>query len=105
MNLIKINQESKEFKMNGKNVMVKLEELATNAETKTDSGIIVQMATNKSAVTDRNTFGQVQEVGKDCKEVQKGDFVFWHITSGCEVQFRDGYFMIIDEERLLGCSK
>lgn len=105
MNIIKINQKSNEFKMLGKNIIVRLEALATNIEEKTESGIIVKTANQKSEITDRNTYGIVEYVGPDVTDIKKGDHVFWHITSGTEVEFRDGIFMILDRERILGCSK
>jgi co-chaperonin GroES (HSP10) len=105
MNIININQLSTEFKMLGDNILVELKELATKKEEKTDSGIIIQTANQKSQITDRNTFGKVANVGPDITDIKVNDFVFWHITSGVEVQFRDGYFMVLHEDAILGCSK
>lgn len=104
MNLIEIPQMSEEFKMTGKNIMVKLEDLEMNKETKTESGIIIARASEKSAITDRNTYGKVVSVGKDVKEIKVNDHVFWHIVSGVEVKFRDGFFMIMEEDRIMGVS-
>ena len=105
MNIIRINQKSHEFKMLKNNVLVKLDSLAAKEDTVTQSGIIVETAKNKSQITDRNTYGIIEYVGEDVKGIQKGDHVFWHITSGAEVEFVDGIFMIIDADRILGCSK
>lgn len=105
MNLIEINQNSNEYKMLDDNILVELKELASNEDVVSESGIIIQTANNNSEVTDRNTNGRVVAVGKDVKDIKVDDFVFWHITSGIEVKFRDGYFMVISESRILGCSK
>lgn len=105
MNIIKINQMSNEFKMRKNNVLVSLDGLKSKEDEITESGIIIQTSQNKSDVTDRNCYGVVQAIGTEVTDVKNGDFVFWHITSGVEVEFRDGFFMILDEERILGISK
>lgn len=72
------------------------------AEEVTDSGLVLSLAKEKSVVNDRPVYGKVQKVGPDCKTIIPGMEIFWDITRGQDISFKNGEYILLYEEAVLG---
>jgi len=102
-NAQQVSIESTEFQPKNEYVLVKPEELETG-EKKTESGLIIAIHQNQSAL-DRPTSGTVVSVGKDIDDIVEGDFILWPGTDGLELEFTDGEFMLLRYKSIIGSKK
>lgn len=68
----------------------------TEAETKTASGIVLP-----DTAKEKPEIGKVIEVGKDVKEIKKGDRVVFGKYSPSEIKIEGTEFLIVKEEDVL----
>jgi len=68
----------------------------------TESGLVLTLAKEKSVVTDRPVYGTVLSVGPDAKILKVGMEIFWDVSRGHDLFFKDGEFMILTEDSILG---
>ena len=66
------------------------------------SGLVISLAKEKSVIHDRPVYGKVISTGSNCKTIKPEMEIFWDITRGQEIQFKDGEFIILQEETILG---
>ncbi len=66
------------------------------------SGLVISLAKEKSVIHDRPVFGKVISVGANCKIIRPEMEIFWDITRGQEIEFKNGEFLILQEETILG---
>jgi co-chaperonin GroES (HSP10) len=71
-------------------------------EEKTESGLILSLAKDKSVVNDRPTNGIVLSCGPECKVVKQGMEIFWDIIRGQDIEFKNGFHMMLTEDSVLG---
>lgn len=98
-----VNLESTEFQPKNEYILVKPQEL-DKGEKKTESGLIIAIAQNQSAL-DRPTSGTVVSVGKDIEDIKEGDFILWPNTDGLDLEFNDGKFMLLRYKSVIGSRK
>jgi len=75
------------------------------SEVKTDFGLIVEQ---KRSVVDRPCSGDVLAIGKKASEetgVQVGHYAIWVSTKGIDLKFKDGIFVLLDYQSLIGYKK
>lgn len=97
MNKQRINISSKEFQAKGEYILVRPFE--TLKEETTAGGIVLQI---EETVLSRPTFGEVVSLGKEIKDITLGQAVLWPETDGIDLEFNDGYFVLIRERSVLG---
>lgn len=71
-------------------------------EETTESGLVLSLAKEKSAVIDRPTYGIVLDAGPECTVVKKGMEIYWDMVRGQDLFLRDGEFMLLAEDSILG---
>jgi co-chaperonin GroES (HSP10) len=71
-------------------------------EETTESGLILTLAKEKSVVNDRPTNGVVLSCGPECTIVKPGMEIFWDITRGLDIEFKNGFHMMVSEENIIG---
>ena len=71
-------------------------------EEKTETGIIFELSKDKSVVNDRPVFGTVLSVGPEAKIIKPGMEIYWDVSRGHDLFFKDGEFMILTEDSILG---
>ena len=98
-----INLDSTEFQPRNEYVLVKPVELETG-EKKTESGLIISITQNQSAL-DRPSTGEVVSVGGDIEDIKEGNFVLWPETDGIDLEFNDGTFMLLRQASVIGFKK
>ena len=98
-----INLNSTEFQPRNEYVLVKPVELETG-EKKTESGLIIAISQNQSAL-DRPSTGEVVAVGSDIEDIKEGNFVLWPETDGIDLEFNDGTFMLLRQASVIGFKK
>ena len=72
------------------------------AEEVTESGLVLALAKTKSVVNDRPTNGIILSCGPDCKIVKPGMEIYFEISRGQDLEFKDGFHMMIMENNVLG---
>lgn len=72
------------------------------AEEITDSGLVLALAKDKSVVNDRPTNGIILSCGPDCKIAIPGMEIYFEISRGQDLEFKNGFHMMIMEESILG---
>lgn len=90
--------DSTEFQPTKGLVLIKTIQL--KKEETSSSGIILSI--RKESVIERPTAGEVIAIGTDCKTAQPGLVVFWDMTSGLDLEFNDGEFILIRDETIVG---
>ena len=68
----------------------------------TECGLILALSKEKSVVNDRPVYGKVISCGDKCTVIKQGMEIFWDVTRGHDIVFKDGEFMILMEETVLG---
>lgn len=94
---------STEFQPLSEFLLVKPKKLET--EVKSEFGIVIE---NKRSVVDRPCSGEVLAIGKkasDETDVQVGHHVIWVSTKGIDLKFKDGIFILLDYQSLIGYKK
>ena len=94
---------SSEFQPLSEFLLVKPKEL--NQEVKTDFGLIVEQ---KRSVVDRSCSGEVLAIGKKASEetdIKVGNYAIWVATKGIDIKFKDGKFLLLDYQSLIGYRK
>jgi len=71
-------------------------------EETTESGLVLSLAKEKSVVHDRPTHGIILSCGPDCKIVKAGMEVFWDVSRGQDMFLKDGEFVMLMEQGILG---
>lgn len=72
------------------------------AEEVTDTGLIMSLAKDKSVVNDRPTNGIILSCGPDCKIAEPGMEIYFEVSRGQDLEFKNGFHMMIMEESILG---
>lgn len=67
-----------------------------------ESGLVLALSKEKSVVTDRPVYGTVLSVGPATKVLKAGMEIFWDVSRGHDLFFKDGEFMILTEDSILG---
>jgi len=94
---------STEFQPKNEFILVKPVKLE-KGEKKTESGLIIAINQNKSAL-DRPTVGDVVAVGADIEDISEGDVVLWPKTDGLDIEFVDGEFLLLRYTSIIGMKK
>lgn len=92
---MRVNSTSTNFKPRQDAILVSVQPIGEE----TINEIIVSLGPN--SVLDRPTSGKVVSVGSDVKNIIVNDEVFWDIADGIDMEFDDGHFMLIKEQRIL----
>lgn len=82
-------------------IVVDRVELDKGPEIAEGSEILISMEQNNSIV-DRPTTGTVLRAGKEAENVKVGDEVIWVEADGMEMMFKDGEYLILRENSILG---
>lgn len=73
-------------------------------EVTSNTGVILDIEQNNSIIH-RPTTGVVITIGPDTKTVAIGDTLIWVEQDGMEMEFKDGVFLILRENSILGYKK
>ena len=92
---MRVNSTSTNFKPLSGAILVEV----TPISEETVNEIVVSLGPN--SILDRPTSGIVKRVGDDVKHIIENDEVFWDIADGIDMEFDDGHFMLIREQRIL----
>lgn len=105
--LQQIQMNSTEFQPLADYILIKPDDVETDEYTQ--GGIIIQ---HKKSITNRPTAGVILAKGKDCTEVEVGDYVVFPDTDGIDVKFLDSdpnkehaEFMLLRYKSVIGRTK
>ena len=94
---------STEFQPLSEFLLVKPKKLET--EVKSDFGIVIE---KKRSVVDRPCSGEVLAIGKKASEetgINVGNYAIWVSTKGIDIKFKDGMFILLDYQSMIGYKK
>ena len=83
--------------------LVLIKAIQLKKEETSSSGIILSI--RKESVVERPTAGEVITVGTECTNAKIGTIVFWDMTSGLDIEFDDGEFILIRDKTIVGTKK
>ena len=66
-----------------------------------ENGFVIEMEQNTSVV-DRPTLGKVINVGESVDKGYLGKTIIWEERAGQDLMLKDGHFLVIGEEAILG---
>ena len=92
---------SNEFQPTDGLVLIKAIQL--KKEETSSSGIILSI--RKESVVERPTAGEVIAIGTECTNAKIGTVVFWDMSSGLDIEFNDGEFILIRDKTIVGTKK
>lgn len=91
-----------EFKPKAEYILVK--PIKIEAEKKSESGIVLAIASQKSTL-ERPTLGEVIAVGDKIEDISEGTIVLWPQTDGIDMEFSDGECILLRYESIIGMKK
>lgn len=83
--------------------LVLIKAIQLKKEETSSSGIVLSI--RKESVVERPTAGEVITIGADCVNAKIGSIVFWDMTSGLDIEFDDGEFILIRDKTIVGTKK
>lgn len=83
--------------------LVLIKAIQLKKEETSSTGIILSI--RKESVVERPTAGEVITVGTECVNAEIGAIVFWDMTSGLDIEFDDGEFILIRDKTIVGTKK
>lgn len=96
----KVNIKSTDFTPRHDAILVVYDE--PTKEVKTDLGIVVEL---QRSSLERQTSGEVVQVGEEIDWIKPGDLAIWAMTDGINLELLDGKFLVLREHSLLGIKK
>ena len=83
--------------------LVLIKAIQLKKEETSSSGIILSI--RKESVVERPTAGEVITIGTECTNAKIGTVVFWDMSSGLDIEFNDGEFILIRDKTIVGTKE